>query len=302
MSSLSSLKPKVFLTGGTGTLGKEIIKRFHKKWDIISYSRDELKLSHLEREYPDVKFVIGDIKDYPALEHAMKGCHAIIHAAAMKRIEVCEMHPMEAIKTNILGAHNVVMAALKNGVTKAVVTGSDKGVEPVNAYGATKFLQEKIFSIYNFNSVRYGNVFGSRGSVAPLFVEQAKKGIALTVTHPEMTRFILTIDDAVNLILFALEQPMDGTVFVKKSPSVRLVDLASAFSDKVKFTGKTQGEKLHESLINPEEFTRIKEFTGGYMGITKTPSSIKYGERYSSDNERLLTVKEIKALAKKYLQ
>src|SRR3989344_1996260 len=131
---------KVFLTGGTGTLGKALIKRFHKKWDIISYSRDELKLSHLEREYPDVKFIIGDIKDYPSLEYAMKGCDAIIHAAAMKRIEVCEMHPMEAIKTNIFGAHNVVMAALKNEITKAVVTGSDKGVEPVNAYGATKFL------------------------------------------------------------------------------------------------------------------------------------------------------------------
>ncbi len=292
---------KVFLTGGTGTLGKAIIKRFHEKWDIVSYSRDELKLSQLEREYPKVKFVIGDIKDYPALEKAMKGTNAVIHAAAMKRIEVCEVYPFEAVKTNILGTENVVRAALNNGIKRAVVTSSDKGVEATNAYGMTKALQERIFVNNNFNCVRYGNVFGSRGSVAPLFADQAKRGLPLTVTHPEMTRFLLTIDDAVDLVTLALRSPMDGSIFVKKSSAARLIDIASAFSDNIIVTGKTKGEKLHEVLINSEEFTRLKKVTGDMVVIGKKAITTKYGEPFTSDRAKLLSVEEIKHLIKKCL-
>jgi len=292
---------KIFLTGGTGTLGKAIIKRFYNKWDIVSYSRDELKLSQIERIYPKVKFVIGDVKDYPAMEMAMKGCDAIIHAAAMKRIEICEAYPFEAIKTNILGAQNVVEAALANGIKRAVVTGSDKGVEATNSYGMTKALQERIFVHNNFNAVRYGNVFGSRGSVAHLFADQAARGIPLTVTHAEMTRFLLTIDEAVDLVQLALERPMKGDIFVKLSPAARLVDIAAAFSDKVKVTSKTRGEKLHEMLVNSEEYTRLKKIKGGYAVINKEAFSSKYGEPYTSDKVKLLSVKEIKDLVKKCL-
>src|SRR3989344_3031729 len=292
---------KLFLTGGTGTLGKALIKKFHKKCDITSFSRDELKLSQIEREYPDVKFIIGDIKDYPALERAMKGCDAIIHAAAMKLIEICEVHPFEAVKTNVLGTENVIRAALANGIKKAVVTGSDKGVEANNVYGMTKALQERLFIHNNFNAVRYGNVFGSRGSVGPLFDEQAKKGIPLTVTHPDMTRFLLTIDDAIDLIVLALQSPMKGDFFIKKSPAARLIDVARSFSDNIVVTGKTRGEKLHEALITPEEFTRLKKIKGTFVAIGKTATSTKYGEPFTSDKTRLLSIKEIKDLVKKCL-
>ncbi len=292
---------KIFLTGGTGTLGKAIIKRFHKKWDIVSYSRDELKLSQIEREYPDVKFIIGDVRDYPALELAMRGCDAVIHAAAMKRIEVCEVNPDEAIKTNVFGTENVIRAALANGIKKAVVTGSDKGVEANNTYGMTKALQEKLFVHNNFNCVRYGNVFGSRGSIGPLFAEQSKMGIPLTITHPDMTRFLLTIDDAIDLIVLALESPMNGDIFIKKSPAARLIDIAHSFSDNIKVLGKTRGEKLHEMLINAEEFTRLKKVTGSYVSIGKKAITTKYGEPFTSDKTKIMSIKEIKDLVKKCL-
>ncbi len=293
-------KMKVFITGGTGTLGKALIKRFHKKWDIVSYSRDELKLSQIEREYPDVEFIIGDVKDYPSLKHAMRGCDAIIHAAAMKRVEVCELHPFEAIQTNVIGAQNVVRAALANNIKKAVVTGSDKGVESNNTYGMTKALQERIFTHSGFNSVRYGNVFGSRGSVAPLFADQARQGIQLTVTDPDMTRFLLTIDDAVDLVSMALLKPMLGDIFIKKSPAARLIDIAHAFSDDIKIIGKSRGEKLHEMLITAEEFTRLKKITGDFVAIGKKEVTSEYGKPFTSDQTRMLTVKEIRELAKKH--
>lgn len=292
---------KVFITGGTGSLGRAIIKKFHKKWNITSYSRDELKLSQIEREYPDVKFVIGDVRDYPALAKAMKGADAVIHAAAMKRIEICEAFPLEAVKTNILGAENVVRALLENGIKKAVVTGSDKGVEPANVYGMTKALQERIFVAHGFNCVRYGNVFGSRGSVAPLFAEQAKRKSQLTVTDPNMTRFILTMDDAINLILFALNSPMKGDIFVKKSPAARLIDLANAFSDNIKVIGKHRGEKLHEAIINSEESTRLRKIKGDYVAIGKEAITSRFNEAHTSNKAVILSDKKIKRLIATYL-
>lgn len=287
---------RVFITGGTGTLGRAIIERYHAKWDITSFSRDELKLSQIERQYPDVKFMIGDVKDFSALEYAMRGADMVIHAAAMKRIEICEMYPEEAIKTNVIGTQNVVRAIHHAGITKAVVIGSDKDVEPVNAYGMTKGLQEKIFIAHNFNCVRYGNVFGSRGSVAPLFADQARRKVPLTVTDADMTRFILTIDEAVDLIVLALKMPMQGDVFIKKSPALKLIDLAHAFSDSVTITGKTRGEKLHEMLINSEELTRLKKVTGSYVAIGKKTTTKTYGEPFTSDRAPRMSMGEIKKL------
>ena len=292
---------RVFITGGTGSLGRAIIKKFHKKWDITSYSRDELKLSQIEREYPDVNFVIGDVRDYPALAQAMRGADAVIHAAAMKRIEICEECPIEAVKTNVFGTENVIRALLGNGIKKAVVTGSDKGVDPANVYGMTKALQERIFVAHGFNCVRYGNVFGSRGSVAPLFAEQARRKAQLTVTHPDMTRFILTMDDAINLILFALNSPMRGDIFIKKSPAARLMDLANAFSDNIKVVGKHRGEKLHEAIINSEESTRLRKVKGNYVVIGKKAMTAKFNEAHTSDKVALLSDKKIKHLIAKYL-
>src|SRR5680860_722898 len=190
---------KVLITGGTGTLGKELIKKFYKEWDITVFSRDELKQAQLRAIYPKVKFMIGDVKDYQSVSKAVRNIDVILHCAAMKRIEVCEANPIEAVKTNVLGTENVVMAAKEKGIKQLISISSDKGVEPVNVYGMTKAIQEKIVIAEGYNCVRYGNVFGSRGSVVPLFIEQVKTGGSLTVTDPEMTRFILTTDQAIEL-------------------------------------------------------------------------------------------------------
>ena len=292
---------KVFITGITGTLGKELLARFYDQWEITGYSRDELKQAQLQRQYPNVTYRIGDIRDYDALHLAMTGADVVIHAAAMKRIEVCEENPIEAIKTNVLGTENVARAAFYHGITKAMTIGSDKGVDPVNAYGMTKALQEKIFISYGYNCVRYGNVFGSRGSVIPLFYQQAQKGEQLTVTDPAMTRFILTIDEAVDLILLSLNSPMRGDVFIKRSPAARLGDIAQAFSSNIKVIGKMRGEKLHEALISSEEFTRMTEAENGYVIIGKDLIRSEYSKPYTSDLERLLSVSEIQQLAAKVL-
>jgi len=287
---------KVLITGATGTLGQELIRRFYDQWEIVAYSRDELKQAKLEAKYPRIKFMIGDVRDYSTLYKAMDGVDAVIHAAAMKRVEVCERDPFEAIKTNVWGSENVARAAWNKGIKQAITIGSDKGVEPVNAYGMTKGLQEKIFVSYGYNCARYGNVFGSRGSVVPLFREWAAKGLPLKVTDPAMTRFILTIDEAIELILRALNSPMRGDVYVKKSPAARLGDIAAAFSDNVQVIGKMRGEKLHESLIASEEFTRTTELHDGYVVIGTEEISRDYRPAYTSDSERLLSVGEIKQL------
>jgi len=263
----------------------------------VAYSRDELKQAKLEAKYPKVKFMIGDVRDYSTLYKAMDGVDTVIHAAAMKRVEVCERDPFEAIKTNVIGTENVARAAWNKGIKRAITIGSDKGVEPVNAYGMTKALQEKIFTSYGYNSARYGNVFGSRGSVIPLFREQAANGLPLRVTDPNMTRFILTIDEAVDLIIKALNSPMRGDIYVKKSPAARLGDIAAAFSDNIQVVGKMTGEKLHECLIAPEEFTRASESPDGYVVIGSQMINSQHHEAYTSDKERLLSVGEIQHLS-----
>ena len=292
---------KVLITGGTGTLGKELIKKFYKEWDITVFSRDELKQAQLRAIYPKVKFMIGDVKDYYSVSKAVRNVDVILHCAAMKRIETCEVNPIEAVKTNVLGTENVVIAAKEKGIKQLISISSDKGVEPVNVYGMTKAIQEKIVIAEGYNCVRYGNVFGSRGSVVPLFMEQAKIGGPLTVTDPEMTRFILTTDQAIELIMLALNSPMDGKVFVKKSPSARLGDIAESFGVEVKIIGRMIGEKMHEMLISQEETTRAED-KGGYFIITHNIDKSKKAEPYTSDIERKLTQEEIKGLVEDYKQ
>jgi len=268
---------KVLITGGTGTLGKELIKKFYQDWEITVLSRDELKQAQLKAVYPKVKFIIGDVRDYLSVVKATRDIEVILHCAAMKRIEVCEKHPIEAVKTNILGTENVVMAAKEKGIKQLV--------EPINVYGMTKAIQEKIVIAEGYNCVRYGNVFGSRGSVVPLFCEQIKKGGPLTVTDPEMTRFILTTDQAIELIMLALNSPMEGKIFVKKSPSARIGDIAESFGAEVKIIGRMIGEKTHEMFI-----------------ISLKQGGLKTSEPYTSDKERKLSHEEIKELVEKYKQ
>ena len=290
---------KVLITGGTGTLGKELIKKFHKEWDITVFSRDELKQAQLKNIYPKVKFIIGDVKDYQSVSKAVRNIDVVFHCAAMKRIEVCEVNPIEAVKTNVLGTENVVMAAKEKGIKQLISISSDKGVEPVNVYGMTKAIQEKIVIAEGYNCVRYGNVFGSRGSIVPLFYEQAKAGGPLTVTDPEMTRFILTTDQAIELIMLALNSPMEGKVFVRKSPSARIGDIAESFGVEVKIIGRMIGEKIHEMLIAQEETVRAED-KGNYFIITQKINGLKKSEPYTSDIERRLTKEEIKGLVEEY--
>jgi len=292
---------KVLITGGTGTLGQELIKKFYQEWDITVFSRTELNQARLQAIYPKIKFIIGDVKDYQSVSKAVRNIDVILHCAAMKRIEVCEANPIEAVKTNVLGTENVVMAAKEKGIKQLVSIGSDKGVEPVNVYGMTKAIQEKIVIAAGYNCARYGNVFGSRGSVVPLFIEQAKAGGPLTVTDPEMTRFILTTDQAIELIMLALNSPMEGKVFVRKSPSAKLGDIAKSFGVEIKIIGVMIGEKKHEMLISQEETIRAED-RRDYFIITQKINGLKKSEPYTSDIERRLTEDEIKGLIEEYKQ
>jgi len=256
---------QILITGGTGTIGKALLKKFYHGHDIRVFSRDELKQATLKLQYPDVEFMVGDVKDYASVVKAMRGIDVVIHAAAMKRIEICEQWPIEAVKTNVLGTENVVNAALEKGIKKLISIGSDKGVEPINVYGMTKAIQERITTSAGYNCARYGNVLGSRGSIVPLFQEQIAKGQPVTVTDPEMTRFVLTVDEALNIIAKAIESEMDGSIFVKKSPAIKTGDIAKAMSDNIKIIGAFACEKKHEILVSAEEMTRVREEDGYYI-------------------------------------
>lgn len=285
---------KVLITGGTGTIGKKIIQRYYDEWEITIFSRDEYKQAILKKQYPNIHTIIGDVRDYKAVQDAFKGIDAVIHTAALKRVEICEPQPMEAVKTNILGTENVIRAAKHHGIKQLVSISTDKGVEPVNMYGMTKAIQEKIVINNGYNCARYGNVFGSRGSVVELFSKQAKEGKTITVTDPEMTRFLLTMDDALDLVMTAFNEPMRGFVYVKKSPAAKLGELAEAFSKDIKIVGKGWAEKLHESLISSEETTRVVD-AGEYFIITDEVVE-EFGKPYTSDKTTRLSKDQLERM------
>jgi UDP-glucose 4-epimerase len=290
---------KILITGGTGTIGKALIKKFCTLHDIRVFSRDELKQAQLKIEYPNVEFMIGDVRDYCSVLKSMRNVDIVIHAAAMKLIENFEQWPIEAVKTNVLGTENVINAALEKNIKQLVSIGSDKGVEPINVYGMTKAMQEKITTSAGYNCVRYGNVLGSRGSVIPLFQEQISKKQPLTVTDPEMTRFVLTINEALNIIMKAIESNMEGNIFVKKLPATRIEDIANAMSNDIKIIGSFACEKKHEVLVSSEEMTRTKEEDDYYI-IQRNLINYIQKEKYSSDKTTLLTIPEIKKYLKEY--
>src|SRR3989304_1148223 len=314
----------VLITGGTGSLGNDILSEIvnHSPHKIIILSRDENKQYHMKNthgKYPFIDFELGDIRDYNRLLEVTKGADIIIHAAALKHIPPGEREPMEFIKTNVLGAKNIVDAAIKNEVPVVVGVSTDKAVKPVNVYGMTKGLQERLMLSANerqsktkFVCVRYGNVIGSRGSVIPFFKERIQKGETLPITVPSMTRFLLQLPEAVHLILHAIKHGEGGEVFVKKMPAANIVDLAKAMGESmtgnkdypVAVIGIRPGEKIHELLVSEDEMHRAVETENHYVihdyGKLKEPQLINNNiPEYSSANTVQLNRQEIITVLKK---
>ena len=313
----------ILITGGTGSFGKVCAQILLKKYSpqrLIIFSRDELKQHEMRVDgfnHPSLRYFIGDVRDPGRLKRAMVGVDVVIHTAALKQVPACEYNPIEAIKTNIDGGTNVIEAALDARVQRVIALSTDKAVNPVNLYGATKLVAEKLFVQANayrggdpirFSAVRYGNVVGSRGSVVPLFRKQRESGV-ITITDPRMTRFWLTLEQAVQFVIQSLERMEGGEVFVPKIPSMKILDLAEAIAPgcKIETTGIRTGEKLHEALLSEEEARHAVEFDDSYVispmhpwwtgaGGSSRPGMVE-GFRYSSEtNSDWLSVSDLRKL------
>lgn len=318
----------ILITGGTGSFGKQFLDTVLRKYPdvkkLIIYSRDELKQFEIQQKYPtskypQLRFFIGDVRDGARLKRACENVDIIIHAAALKQVPTAEYNPMECINTNIFGAENVINAALDSGVKKVVALSTDKAAAPINLYGATKLCSDKLFIAANnmkgtrdlsFSVVRYGNVLGSRGSVVPFFLEKKKSGV-LPITHENMTRFNITLEEGVNMVLYALENSWGGELFVPKIPSYKILDLAEAVAPgcKVEFVGIRAGEKLHEEMITESDALNTLDCGKYYVIIPAHPSwnketyikkfNAKYvdtGFKYNSGtNSEWISVEELRA-------
>ena len=290
----------LLITGGTGSFGNAVLKRFLNSdiAEIRIFSRDEKKQDDMRRRLQSdkVKFFIGDVRDYNSINYAMRGVDFVFHAAALKQVPSCEFFPIEAVKTNVLGANNVMEAAIDNGVKRVVVLSTDKAVYPINAMGMSKAMMEKTMVAKSRNSkdtvlcgTRYGNVMASRGSVIPLFVDQMKGGKDITITDPNMTRFMMTLGDAVDLVIFAFQHANAGDIFVQKAPAATIDVLAQALKSlykadsDIKIIGTRHGEKLYESLVNREEMVKAEDL-GEYYRIPADNRDLNY-ERYFSEGE-----------------
>lgn len=317
----------ILVTGGTGSFGHDFVRLALTQLEprrVIVFSRDEKKQHDMRLLYRDdrLKFVIGDVRDAAAVDAAMRGVNFVFHAAALKQVPSCEFFPMEAVRTNVLGAENVLSAAERSGVERLVVLSTDKAVYPVNAMGQTKALMEKLVLARakddecptTCSVVRYGNVMCSRGSVIPLFLQQIREGRPVTITHPQMTRLLLKLSEAVELVRFALERAERGDLFVRKAPAATVQDLAQALlnlfdaDNPIKIVGVREGEKMHEALVSREELARAVEFSEHYRVPSKsdrnyadyfTQGSLTSNmdeEGYTSYNARRLSVPEIEQL------
>ena len=315
----------ILITGGTGSFGNKFIEMAmgkHKPRRLIVFSRDELKQFEMRQRFPDqsgspMRYFIGDVRDPDRLKRAMEGVDIVIHAAALKQVPSCEYNPFEAVKTNVYGAQNVIDAAIDAGVKKVVALSTDKAVNPINLYGATKLCAEKIFIQGNaysgpkgtlFSCVRYGNVVGSRGSVIPLFREQKKNG-KITITDPRMTRFWITLSEAVQLVIEAIGHMQGGEIFVPRLPSMRMIDLAEAVAPgcEIERIGIRPGEKLHEVLITEEEGRNTLAYNGMYVIMPNyswwKTDNYKTGKRTPDDffyssahNEAWLTIDDLRKI------
>ncbi len=291
----------LLITGGTGSFGNAVLKRFlHTDiGEIRIFSRDEKKQDDMRRRLLNdkVKFFIGDVRDINSLTDAMEGVDYVFHAAALKQVPSCEFFPIQAVKTNVLGAENVMNAAIRAKVKKVIVLSTDKAVYPINAMGLSKALMEKVMVAKSRSSsgtvlcgTRYGNVMASRGSVIPLFVSQIKSGNPITITDPSMTRFMMTLEDAVDLVLFAFENGKSGDIFVQKAPAATIETLAHALKglygadNEVKIIGTRHGEKLYETLVNREEMLKALDM-GDYYRILSDNRDLNYESYFSKGVE-----------------
>ena len=318
---------KLLITGGTGSFGNAFLKGTIKSdWysEIRIFSRDEKKQDDLRKTLNSekVKFYIGDVRDQESVLKAVKGVDYIFHAAALKQVPSCEFFPIEAVKTNILGTNNVLSAAEEFGVKKAVVLSTDKAAYPINAMGMTKALMDKTMMAAArnldpeksiFSGTRYGNVMASRGSVIPLFIEQIKNNKPLTITNPQMTRFMMTLDDAVDLVQFAFEKGNNGDLFIQKSPAATIQTLAEALislynsKSEIQNIGIRHGEKMYETLVTKEEMAKSEDL-GDYYRVSSDNRDLNYDkyfskgdnstmkEEYNSDNTNRLDVDQMKEL------
>lgn len=297
----------LMITGGTGSFGHAVLKRFLSTnvREIRIFSRDEKKQEEMRIALNNdkLKFYIGDIRDYDSTLHAMKGVNYVFHAAALKQVPSCEFYPMEAVRTNVIGAENVMNAAIAKGVERVVVLSTDKAVYPINAMGVSKAMMEKLMvakaRMQNSGetvlcATRYGNVMASRGSVIPLFVSQLQEGKPLTITDPRMTRFLMSLDDSVNLVLHAFEHGEQGDIFVQKAPASTVADLAQALitlfpgnsSNSIRTIGTRHGEKLYETLVSREEMARVDDM-GGYYRIPADNRDLNYAKYFSAGEEKI---------------
>jgi UDP-glucose 4-epimerase len=293
------------ITGGTGSFGNTVLKRFllTDVLEIRIFSRDEKKQEEmrLKLNNPKLKFYIGDVRDYDSIYQAMKGVNYVFHAAALKQVPSCEFYPMEALRTNVLGSENVMNAAIATGVSRVVMLSTDKAVYPINAMGISKAMMEKLMvakaRMQNKDetvicATRYGNVMASRGSVIPLFVSQIKEGKSLTVTDPNMTRFLMSLEDSVDLVLYAFEHGKQGDIFVQKAPASTLDDLAQALkslfasTSSIRIIGTRHGEKLYESLISREEMAKADDL-GDYYRIPADNRDLNYAQFFSQGEEKI---------------
>jgi len=300
----------LLITGGTGSFGNTVLQRFLNTGikEIRIFSRDEKKQEDMRMLYKNdkIKYYIGDVRNFGSINEAMIGVDYVFHAAALKQVPSCEFYPMEAVRTNILGAENVLNAALANNVKKAILLSTDKAVYPINAMGISKAMMEKLM-VAKARTIdddretvicctRYGNVMASRGSVIPLFIKQIKEGKPLTITDPKMTRFLMSLKDSVNLVLYAFDHAHQGDIFVQKSPASTIMDLALAlkeiFNDKneIKIIGTRHGEKLYETLLTREEIAKAEDL-GSYYRIIPDDRDLNYG-KYFTEGEQEISVLE----------
>jgi UDP-N-acetylglucosamine 4,6-dehydratase/5-epimerase len=330
MNDINNFNDKVLLiTGGTGSFGKAVLRRLIDSGikEIRIFSRDEKKQDDMRKQYSDsrLKFYIGDVRDIRSVTASMRGVDYVFHAAALKQVPSCEFHPMEAVRTNVIGTENVLEAAIAAHVKRVVCLSTDKAVYPINAMGISKAMMEKVMVAASRNldqtvicGTRYGNVMASRGSVIPLFVNQVLSGNPITMTDPDMTRFMMTLDDAVDLVLYAFEHGCNGDIFVQKAPaatvsvlSEALLDLLNKKNHRIDVIGTRHGEKLYETLLSREEMAAAQDL-GDYYRILPDSRDLNYakfveegqarltqschGEDYNSHNTKRLDVAEMKNL------
>ena len=317
----------LMITGGTGSFGNVVLKRFLSTdvREIRIFSRDEKKQEDMRTGFNNdkLRFYIGDVRDYDSIYQAMKGVDYVFHAAALKQVPSCEFYPMEALQTNVIGTENVMNAAIANKVKRMILLSTDKSVYPINAMGMSKAMAEKLMVAKSrhhsegetvFCATRYGNVMGSRGSVMPLFIDLIKNGKPITITDPQMTRFMMSLKDSVNLVLHAFEHAKQGDIFVQKAPSATVADIAKVLNEifgkkeNIQIIGTRHGEKLYESLLSREEMIRAQDLKNFYRipsdnrdlnyskYFVKGKKSISESKDYTSHNTEILKSKELKKL------